>query len=360
MTSPRETVLCRYHYDPLDRLISHALPDIPERQRFYCKSRLATEIQGAMRFSIVQHGDQLLAQQRGEGDAPDTTLLATDQQRSVLQTLKADHPPQPITYSPYGHRTVESGLLSLLGFNGERPDPVTGCYLLGNGYRAFNPVLMRFNSPDSLSPFGKGGLNPYAYCTGNPISNTDPTGHFSLKMIQLLENYKPPLKIPRPFSKTIPDSKLAGFHGSSSRHKESLEKGVRNADIAAFGPGFYATQDIEFAAKYAQKSVYKDYLELIPTSNPNIDLTAVFPYQNTSSSPAVTNTSYHLWPSTPEIFTVHIENYSNLVPNKDFVFAKNNTLVLPETMHKNIKAAHLKTLASPPTPWTKNLTIRAT
>ncbi|KAG0373379.1 hypothetical protein BGX24_011777, partial [Mortierella sp. AD032] len=25
--------------------------------------------------------------------------------------------------------------------------------------RAFNPVLMRFNSPDSSSPFGSGGLN---------------------------------------------------------------------------------------------------------------------------------------------------------------------------------------------------------
>jgi hypothetical protein len=133
MPSPRETVLCQYHYDALDRLISHALPDTPKRQRFYCKSRLASEIQGAMRYSIVQHGDQLLAQQQSEGEAFDTTLLVTDQQRSVQQTLKANHPPQKIAYSPYGHRPVESGLLSLLGFNGERPDPVTGCYLLGNG-----------------------------------------------------------------------------------------------------------------------------------------------------------------------------------------------------------------------------------
>jgi RHS repeat-associated protein len=175
--SPRETVLCRYHYDSLHRLTSHALADTPERQRFYCKSRLATEIQGAMRYSIVQQGDQLLAQQRSEGDAPDTTLLATDHQRSVLQTVKANHPPQSIAYSPYGHRHVENGLLSLLGFNGERPDPVTGYYLLGNGYRAFNPVLMRFNNPDNLSPFGKGGLNTYAYCAGDPINWADPTGH---------------------------------------------------------------------------------------------------------------------------------------------------------------------------------------
>ncbi|MDQ0121364.1 RHS repeat-associated protein [Pseudomonas lini] len=179
MTSPRETVLCQYHYDPLDRLISHALANIPERQRFYCKSRLATEIQGAMRYSIVQHGDQLLAQKRSEGNAPDTTLLATDQQRSVLQTLQADHPQHPIVYSPYGYHLAANGLLSLLGFNGERPDPITGCYLLGNGYRAFNPTLMRFNSPDSLSPFGKGGLNSYVYCLGDPMNRSDSNGRSS-------------------------------------------------------------------------------------------------------------------------------------------------------------------------------------
>jgi RHS repeat-associated protein len=182
-SSPREAVLCHYHYDPLDRLISHALADTPERQRFYCKSRLSTEIQGAIGYSIVQNEEQLLAQQRSEGDAPETTLLVTDQQRSVLHRFKANHPPQPIAYSPYGHRPVGSGLLSLLGFNGERPDPVTGCYLLGNGYRAFNPVLMRFNSPDSFSPFEKGGINAYAYCGGNPINRTDPTGHSWVKNI---------------------------------------------------------------------------------------------------------------------------------------------------------------------------------
>lgn len=184
MTSPGENVLCRYRYDPLDSLISHALPDMLVRQRFYCKRKLATEIQGATHCSIIQHGDQLLAQQRGGRDAPETTLLATDLQRSVLQTLKANHPPQPITYSPYGHHLAASGLLSLLDFNGERPDSVTGHYLLGNGYRAFNPLLMRFNSPDRLSPFGKGGLNAYTYCLGDPVNRVDPMGNSALKWIQ--------------------------------------------------------------------------------------------------------------------------------------------------------------------------------
>ncbi|RMV69560.1 hypothetical protein ALP05_02115 [Pseudomonas caricapapayae] len=65
---------------------------------------------------------------------------------------------------------------ALPGFNGELLDSITGHYLLGNGYRAYNPVLMRFNSPDSLSPFGKGGLNAYAYCAGDPVNRSDPDG----------------------------------------------------------------------------------------------------------------------------------------------------------------------------------------
>ncbi|EJM87665.1 RHS repeat-associated core domain-containing protein [Pseudomonas sp. GM60] len=180
MQSPCETELCQYHYDALDQLIANVVPCKPLHKRFYCKSHLATEIQGANRYSMFQHGDQLLAQQQSEGDAPDATLLATDQQRSVLHTLKANHPRQPIAYTPYGHHRPGNGLLSLLGFNGERPDPVTGHYLLGNGYRAFNPILMRFNSPDNWSPFGRGGLNSYAYCLGDPTNRRDPSGHNGL------------------------------------------------------------------------------------------------------------------------------------------------------------------------------------
>ncbi|MBI3906206.1 MAG: RHS repeat-associated core domain-containing protein [Pseudomonas fluorescens] len=186
MLTQLRSLLCEYHYDPLDCLTSHAQPNAPVHQRFYCQSRLATEIQGALRKTIFQSGDQVLGQQQRQGDSIDVALLATDQQRSVLQTLQKDNLPQPIAYTPYGHHRAESGLSSLLGFNGERADPVTGHYLLGNGYRAFNLVLMRFNSPDSWSPFGKGGLNAYAYCEGDPIGRTDPTGHALILPLKLL------------------------------------------------------------------------------------------------------------------------------------------------------------------------------
>ncbi|SED93448.1 RHS repeat-associated core domain-containing protein [Pseudomonas kilonensis] len=178
MPTPDKTLLCRYHYDPLDRLAACTPSTQARTQRFYLKERLTSEIQGSVQRSIFQQDDQLLAQQQRQDGVIETTLLATDQQRSVLHALDAMQP-RPLAYTPYGHRPAENGLLSLLGFNGERPDPVTGHYLLGNGYRAFNPVLMRFNSPDNLSPFGEGGLNAYAYSVGDPVNRKDPTGHYN-------------------------------------------------------------------------------------------------------------------------------------------------------------------------------------
>jgi hypothetical protein len=61
-SSPRKTVLCRYHYDPLDRQNGCTVLQQPVIQRFNCKERLATEIQGDAQWSIFQHDQQLLAQ----------------------------------------------------------------------------------------------------------------------------------------------------------------------------------------------------------------------------------------------------------------------------------------------------------
>ncbi|MCO8168568.1 RHS repeat-associated core domain-containing protein [Pseudomonas sp. 21LCFQ02] len=172
----QQLMLCRYHYDPLDRLTGLAPAGESDARLFYCKSRLTTQIQGALRHSFLHTEENLLTQQSASDTGMDTALLATDRQGSVLTPLKQAGQ-QALVYTAYGHHAPNSGLASLLGFNGERRDPVTGHYLLGNGYRAYNPVLMRFNSPDSLSPFGEGEINTYAYCQGDPISFRDPTGH---------------------------------------------------------------------------------------------------------------------------------------------------------------------------------------
>jgi RHS repeat-associated protein len=79
----------------------------------------------------------------------------------------------PGAFTAYGFRKRHASRVS---FNGQRYDLMTGCYPLGHGYRSFSPVLMRFLSPDALSPFAQGGRNAYAYCLGDPVNGDDPSG----------------------------------------------------------------------------------------------------------------------------------------------------------------------------------------
>ena len=174
-------MLIKYSYDPLDRLVSYASEESPPVQRFYCEKRLATEAEGVIFHCFIRGDNQLVAQQRRVDKVVDAALLVTDLSGSVCQ-VKSAAQQHSIVYTPYGHRPIENIQISLLGFNGERCDPLTGHYLLGNGYRAFNPILMRFNSPDSMSPFDEGGINTYAFNSGDPLNWVDPSGHIPVRV----------------------------------------------------------------------------------------------------------------------------------------------------------------------------------
>lgn len=100
-------------------------------------------------------------------------LLASDAMLSVL-LFNPQTNMKSRCYSPYGHQVSHCGVP---GFTGQVPEAVTGGYLLGNGYRLYSTVLMRFNSADDWSPFGAAGINPYAYCKGDPVNHSDPSGH---------------------------------------------------------------------------------------------------------------------------------------------------------------------------------------
>ncbi|PYG81247.1 MULTISPECIES: RHS repeat-associated core domain-containing protein [unclassified Pseudomonas] len=79
-------------------------------------------------------------------------------------------------YSPYGYRSAKAASTDALGFNGQFFQAALEGYALGNGHRVYSPRLMRFISPDGLSPFNKGGINAYAYCLNDPVNGQDPSG----------------------------------------------------------------------------------------------------------------------------------------------------------------------------------------
>lgn len=169
----------KYSYDALNRLISRKTNENNEIQELYYRgSELVNEVVSSQKKEkrFIKDGHKCL----GVSDINGLTLTVSDKNNSLFLSENVNFGNTDIqchVWSPYGSSTsVDS---RLLGFNGEHFDTTSGTYHLGNGYRAYNPILMRFNCPDNLSPFSAGGINAYAYCAGDPVNHSDPSGHLS-------------------------------------------------------------------------------------------------------------------------------------------------------------------------------------
>ncbi|MGY2261222.1 RHS repeat-associated core domain-containing protein [Pseudomonas sp. SDO55104_S430] len=114
-----------------------------------------------------------------------TLLLATDLQHSVHAELDRTGP-NSFAHTLYGEQSSRLAAGSYLGFTGQLRERPTGWYHLGKGHRVYDPVLRRFHRPDALCPFGKGGINAYAYCEGDPLNFRDPTGKSVVLAQQIL------------------------------------------------------------------------------------------------------------------------------------------------------------------------------
>jgi RHS repeat-associated protein len=213
-----------YRFDPLDTLASTADGGSTE-QRFYQTGDLANTIKDGKGTTFLRGGGVLLGEL---GDAANT-LLVSDQHNSVLGEL-AGAQTTSVAYSAYGERSTTTTVATSMAFNGEYREVQTGCYLLGNGYRAYSPTLMRFHGPDSLSPFGEGGINAYAYCQGDPVNLMDPTGHFGGFLLRLFK--KPPTTGTFSGVKELPLS-LKRTSGSTKVLHKITKKDYKNADLAS-------------------------------------------------------------------------------------------------------------------------------
>ena len=179
MLPTRTTASGLYAYDATDRLAACMPVDQESVRQFYQDDVLVSELRGLVGLTFLRSEHRLLAASEKDMHEHRVHLLGTDQSNSVLHSVSLRQR-EAFAYSPYGTSTPKNPPY-LPGYTGQAPDPITGHYQLGNGARAFNPILMRFNSPDTLSPFGDGGLSAYGYCWGDPIGHTDPTGHFPIE-----------------------------------------------------------------------------------------------------------------------------------------------------------------------------------
>jgi RHS repeat-associated protein len=168
-----DTELMKYLYDGHDQLFAATQAGKAQVQRRYLGNSLDSTQENDLLTQYLYGDGQAVGVQRANQN--DNQLLLTDTAGSVVAEVDSDGT-RHASYSAYGEQPENNGLRNLLAFNGELREAGLGWYLLGSGYRAYNPNLMRFHSPDSLPP-EVSGPNPYVYALGNPVKWRDPTGH---------------------------------------------------------------------------------------------------------------------------------------------------------------------------------------
>lgn len=157
-------------------VISLGLMDMLGTRYFYSNSQLRQVLRDKSCQVCFRVDQRVLAELSKVEDTAQQVLISQDSAGSIIGKLSAKATVS-FMYAPYGYSARETALESLLRYNGERLDSLVNGYFLGNGTRLFSVVRPGFLSYDSpSSPFGDGGLNGYAYCGGDPINHTDPTG----------------------------------------------------------------------------------------------------------------------------------------------------------------------------------------
>ena len=211
-----KTLITRYEYDERDRLAAQWDEKAQQRRvLIYSGDQLCGEVwldsaqREVKRLRLDEEAGLVI--QRITSAGQQTVFTLSDPLSGTSSEYMADASGalqrSSVCFTPWGECASGAcdALNTVLGFNGVRRDPLMGFYHLGNGYRVYNPSLRVFQQPDSWSPFGAGGLNDYAYCSGDPVNLFDPNGHLMIsrwgeaqlmtrldQLIQDLTPQKPP------------------------------------------------------------------------------------------------------------------------------------------------------------------------
>ena len=133
-------------------------------------------------FNLIGAEDNILTTARpGEGDAVDFYTYTKDLRESTINVVGKDGASQKTySYTDYGETTEqgENDFYNEICYGGGIYDKTTGLYYLNARY--YSPENGSFLTQDTYrgSRSKTETLNLYGYCAGNPISYTDPSGHW--------------------------------------------------------------------------------------------------------------------------------------------------------------------------------------
>lgn len=165
---------CHYRYNPSGQLCDRVLDGTLIRS-FYSGAQLTHQLHQGEQVEMMSDGATLFALNKVAEGVQQSILLGCDGQGSVR--LQAGAELHSRRYSVHGADSDPAAARNTaFGYCGEQHEPLTG-WIIPDAYRPYDPVLMCFLSPDNESPFGRGGINPYTYCGGDPVNRVDPDGH---------------------------------------------------------------------------------------------------------------------------------------------------------------------------------------
>ena len=133
-------------------------------------------------FNLIGGEDNILSTARpGEGDAVEFYAYTKDLRESTINVVGKDGTSQKTySYTDYGETTEqgENDFYNEVCYGGGIYDKTTGLYYLNARY--YSPENGSFLTQDTYrgSRSKTETLNLYGYCAGNPISYTDPSGHW--------------------------------------------------------------------------------------------------------------------------------------------------------------------------------------
>ena len=166
-----------YGYDAFGRRVRRTAPDGTVTRYLYDGDDLLMELDGAgnpIREYTYYPGVDRPHSVRSWPNGGAVYYYATDNSGHVVGLVDgANQVVSRYHYTPWGEpEAVTEAVAQPLRYMAREYDEVTGLYQVRA--RWYDALYGRFVSED---PIGlAGGINPYAYAAGNPVSNTDPSG----------------------------------------------------------------------------------------------------------------------------------------------------------------------------------------
>ncbi|WP_213007130.1 RHS repeat-associated core domain-containing protein [Paractinoplanes toevensis] len=104
-------------------------------------------------------------------------MLYADEHGDVTGRYLSASAPDTRSYDPFGEVTASAGETAATGYQGSWTDTATGSVNMAS--RWYDPGTGSFQSRDTwaVDPEPAGSGNRYAYGTGDPVANADPSGH---------------------------------------------------------------------------------------------------------------------------------------------------------------------------------------